>query len=164
MFPQKLFPQNGFRSSIQRAYKVTAPLHSGTRPILLPGTRAIDPPPQTPGPMGPPPPAAAAKPKAAPQPSKGRPAENPPSPSLFQPLRYDACVEPTGEGLLACQSVWFLSDVDVSVRGELLSGVPISMHGNTVRVINDEYSYYIPLHKIDYIRTADGLRSSFDDA
>lgn len=80
---------------------------------------------------------------------------------LFSPLRYAPCIDPFGEGLLYYQKYWFLSDVDISVRGEMVSGTPMGLHDNTLRLINKEYSYYIPLRQVDYIRTADGLESSF---
>lgn len=86
----------------------------------------------------------------------------PPS-SLFQALRYDDCVKPNGEGLLYYQKFWYLSEVEISIRGELLHGTTLEFHENTIRLVNKKHSYYIPLHKVDYIRTSDGLETSFTD-
>ena len=65
-------------------------------------------------------------------------------------------------GLLHYRKWWERSEADVSVCGKLISGTPIFIEENTVRVVNSKYSYFIPLEKIDYIRTTDGLCSSFE--
>ena len=67
-----------------------------------------------------------------------------------------------GEGLLAYQKHWYLNEVDVKVQGELLSGTPIGRKGDTLCLINAEHRYFIPLKGIDYIRTRDGLETSFN--
>jgi len=64
-------------------------------------------------------------------------------------------------GLLHYRKWWEQNEVDLSVCGKLISGTPIFVEENTLRVINKQYSYFIPLEKIDYIRTTDGLCSSF---
>ncbi|MCC8121979.1 MAG: hypothetical protein LIO58_00325 [Oscillospiraceae bacterium] len=63
---------------------------------------------------------------------------------------------PAKEGLLHYKKWWYRRDVDVVVRGEKLSGTPIFIHNNTIRLVNPSYSYFIPLSHIDYIRTNDG--------
>jgi len=64
-------------------------------------------------------------------------------------------------GLLHYQKWWFRSAVDVSINGEKLSGTPIFVHDDTIRMVNDDHSYFVPLTKIDYIRTTDGLKQGY---
>ena len=64
-------------------------------------------------------------------------------------------------GLLHYRQWWERNEVDISICGKLVSGTPIFLEENTLRVVNCKYSYFIPLEKIDYIRTTDGLCSSF---
>jgi len=64
-------------------------------------------------------------------------------------------------GLLHYRKWWERNPVDISVCGRFISGTPIFIEENTLRVINSQYSYFVPLEKIDYIRTTDGLCSSF---
>lgn len=64
-----------------------------------------------------------------------------------------------GRGLLYYRKWWERSDVDISVNGDMLSGIPVFTDKNTLRIMNDIYSYFIPLEKIDYIRTTDGLKT-----
>ena len=64
-------------------------------------------------------------------------------------------------GLLHYRKWWERNEIDLSVYGKLITGTPIFVEENTLRVINSKYSYFIPLEKIDYIRTTDGLCSSF---
>lgn len=64
-------------------------------------------------------------------------------------------------GLLHFREWWELVEVNILVGGKLISGIPILIEEDTLRVINNKHSYFIPLGKIDYIRTADGLRSDF---
>jgi len=64
-------------------------------------------------------------------------------------------------GLLHYRKWWERNEVDISICGKLVSGTPIFIEENTVRVVNCKYSYFIPLEKIDYIRTTDGLCSGF---
>lgn len=61
------------------------------------------------------------------------------------------------QGLLYFKKWWYLRRIDVSVKGKLLTGTPIFVRKNAIRVVNDAYSYIIPLHNVDYIRTPDGL-------
>ena len=68
---------------------------------------------------------------------------------------------PGFHGLLHYRKWWERSEIDLSVCGRLITGIPIFVEENTLRVVNSRYSYFIPLEKIDYIRTTDGLRSSF---
>lgn len=42
----------------------------------------------------------------------------------------------------------------------MLTGTPIFMHEDTLRVVNDTYSYFIPMDNVDYIRTPDGLNAA----
>jgi len=64
-------------------------------------------------------------------------------------------------GLLHYRQWWERSEVDISICGQLITGTPIFVEENTLRVVNSQYSYFIPLEKIDYIRTSDGLCSGF---
>ena len=64
-----------------------------------------------------------------------------------------------GDGLLFFRRWWERSHADLAVGGKLISGVPIFAEAGTLRVVSQRYSYFIPLEKIDYIRTADGLSS-----
>lgn len=63
------------------------------------------------------------------------------------------------QGLLHFKKWWYLRRIDVSVKGKLLTGIPIFVRKNAIRVVNDAYSYIIPLHNVDFIRTPDGFRS-----
>lgn len=93
----------------------------------------------------------------------GPPDGEAPCSSLFEPIRYDDCANPYGEGLLYYQKFWYLNDVEISVRGEILCGTTLEFHENTLRLISDTHSYYIPLRQVDYIKTSDGLQTSFID-
>ena len=62
-------------------------------------------------------------------------------------------------GLLHYRQWWERNEADISICGKLVSGTPIFLEENTLRVVNCKYSYFIPLEKIDYIRTTDGLCS-----
>ena len=64
-------------------------------------------------------------------------------------------------GLLHYRKWWERNEVDISVCGKLISGTPIFIEENTLRVVNRQYSYFIPMEKIDFIRTTDGLCSGF---
>ena len=107
------------------------------------------------------PPAQPLPPAPAPLPEPERDAA--PGAPLFGPLRFDERADPNGGGLLCYQGHWYLSEVDVKVQNELLSGTPIALKGNTLCLINKGHRYFVPLHKIDYIRTLEGLESSFDE-
>jgi len=61
-----------------------------------------------------------------------------------------------GRGLLHYRKWWEMVESDFCVGGDLLSGIPIFADENTLRVAGEKYSYFIPLEKIDYIRTPDG--------
>ena len=63
-----------------------------------------------------------------------------------------------GRGLFFYKKWWELSEVDIFVNGEMISGIPIFSDKNTLRVVNGAYSYFVPMEKIDYIRTTDGLK------
>lgn len=65
-------------------------------------------------------------------------------------------------GLLHFKEWWELVGVNICVNGEQISGIPMSITENAIRVIDNDYSYFIPLEKVDYIRTNDGLLSDFD--
>lgn len=64
------------------------------------------------------------------------------------------------KGLLHYKKWWELTEVDVIVNGHMVTGVPVFTHNNTLRVVNDKHSYFIPLEKVDYIRTDDGLKQN----
>lgn len=64
-----------------------------------------------------------------------------------------------GRGLFHYSKWWERSEVDIFVNGNILTGIPILTDKNTLRVINGSHSYFIPLEKVDYIRTTDGLES-----
>lgn len=70
--------------------------------------------------------------------------------------------KPDRTGLLNYRNFWELVEVEILVNGKLITGIPIFVEDNTFRIINDKHSYFIPLKNVDYIRTNDGLRSSFD--
>ena len=93
----------------------------------------------------------------------GEPDKCAPCSSLFQTLQYDDTIDPCGEGLLYYQKFWYLNEVEICVKGELLYGTALEFHQNTLRLINDTHSYYIPLRQVDYIRTGDGLKTCFTD-
>lgn len=78
--------------------------------------------------------------------------------------RLKCCDQEGHHGLLNYRRWWELIEVEMSVSGKLITGIPIFIEKDTLRVINDNYSYFIPLEKVDYIRTKDGLRSSFDSS
>jgi len=62
-----------------------------------------------------------------------------------------------GRGLFHYQQWWFRNQIDICVNGDLISGIPIFADHNTIRLVNEKHSYFIPVEKIDYIRTPDGL-------
>jgi|GEM_PF-2927182 len=65
-------------------------------------------------------------------------------------------------GLLHFREWWELVGVNIYVGGRQISGVPIFVEEDTLRVIDNDYSYFIPLGKVDFIRTNDGLCSNFN--
>ena len=65
-------------------------------------------------------------------------------------------------GLLAYKKWWFRRQVGICVRGKLLCGMPVYLCENTLRVINQAHSYFIPLANVDYIQTADGLDAAYE--
>jgi len=88
----------------------------------------------------------------------------------YTPIRPGSPPEPKEErkappasfyGLLHYRKWWERNEIDLSVCGKLITGTPIFVEEDTLRVINSKYSYFIPLEKIDYIRTTDGLCTSF---
>lgn len=60
-------------------------------------------------------------------------------------------------GLLHYKKWWLLRHIDLRVNGEMLSGTPIFVEKGTMRLVDKSYSYFIPLSKVDYIRTQDGF-------
>ena len=62
-----------------------------------------------------------------------------------------------GRGLFHYKKWWFRCKIEISVNGQLICGIPIFTDHNTLRVVNEKHSYFIPVEKIDYIRTSDGL-------
>jgi len=85
------------------------------------------------------------------------------TPSWNAPASCDENMDAGGQGLLCYQSHWYLTDVDVKVRGELLCGIPIGLKGNTLCLINKQHRYFIPLGNVEYIRTAEGLENGFGE-
>lgn len=74
------------------------------------------------------------------------------------PIFYDKQADAYGEGLLYFQKWWFLNnDIDISVGGKLLRGTPIFLRENTLRMVSDDHSYFIPLRHVEYIRTPHGM-------
>ena len=67
--------------------------------------------------------------------------------------------EPCAEGLLRYKKWWFIREVNLCVEGDMLTGVPIFLYDDTLRVINEDCSYFIPMRKVSYIRTPDGLKN-----
>ena len=52
------------------------------------------------------------------------------------------------------------------MEGKLLTGIPMMIRKNAMRVMNEHHSYIIPMDNVDYIRTPDGLQwieSEFED-
>lgn len=70
---------------------------------------------------------------------------------------FKDCKKPKPSGLLHFRKWWERIKVDISVNNNLISGVPIFIEENTLRVVNKNFSYFIPLEKVDFIRTDDGL-------
>lgn len=68
--------------------------------------------------------------------------------------------DPQARGLLYYKKWWFHRRVDISVNETLLTGTPIFIRESTLRVVNDDCSYIIPMRNVDYIRTPDGLRAA----
>ncbi|MCL1963721.1 MAG: hypothetical protein FWF69_01490 [Firmicutes bacterium] len=72
-------------------------------------------------------------------------------------VHYDKAVDAYGEGLLYFQKWWFLNDIELSVGGTLLSGTPIFLRDNTLRMVDKTHSYFIPLRHVEYIKTPNGM-------
>lgn len=87
------------------------------------------------------------------------PEESPPSPYIPN-LSDSEETDPSIKGLLHFKKWWQFRDVGVSVNGVLVTGTPIQLQKKTLRVVNDQYSYFIPMKNVDYIRTPDGLEMS----
>jgi len=83
------------------------------------------------------------------------------APITAKPFAEEAPCREGLAGLLHYRQWWERNEVDISICGKLVSGTPIFLEENTLRVVNSKYSYFIPLEKIDYIRTTDGLCSGF---
>ena len=69
----------------------------------------------------------------------------------------DGCRKPCGAGLTQFKEWWFERMVDIRVGDVTLRGMPLFLRGDTLRVVCDAHSYFIPLSRIDYIRTPNGL-------
>lgn len=63
-----------------------------------------------------------------------------------------------GRGLFHYKKFWFRRNVDINVDGHVITGIPILSDYNIIHVINDHNSYFIPIEKIDYICTSNGLK------
>ncbi|MCL2433518.1 MAG: hypothetical protein FWD16_03250 [Clostridia bacterium] len=79
------------------------------------------------------------------------PAPIPPPPPPEQ------AVEPEPNGLLHYEKWWFQQKAALLIGDELIEGTPVFLRDNTLRVINDSHSYFIPLEHIKFIRTCNGL-------
>lgn len=88
------------------------------------------------------------------------PEESPPSPYIPN-LSDSEETDPNIKGLLHFKKWWQFRDVGVSVNGVLVTGTPIQLQKRTLRVVNDQYSYFIPMKNVDFIRTPDGLEMSY---
>ena len=82
-----------------------------------------------------------------------------------RPPRPNACAKEGAEdacpdGLLRFKKWWYRREVCLAVEGDHITGTPIFIAGSTLRVVNPDYSYFIPMHKVDYIRTDDGYASN----
>ncbi len=75
----------------------------------------------------------------------------------FEPPLPNTVIDTRGAGYLQYQDWWFLREVDIAVCGHVLTGTPIFLHSDTLRVVNNHNSYFVPLGRIDYIRSNDGL-------
>jgi|GEM_PF-6709095 len=62
-----------------------------------------------------------------------------------------------GRGLYHYGKWWKRRKVGVFVNGNMLEGIPAFTDCNTLRIISDKHSYFVPLEKIDYIRTDDAF-------
>jgi len=70
-------------------------------------------------------------------------------------------------GLLQYRKWWFMREVALSVNGRMIEGTPVFLRKGALRVIGEAHSYFVPMAKIDYIRTADGygaIRSYFEES
>lgn len=81
--------------------------------------------------------------------------------NVVDTANIESCNQANNSGLLHFRKWWERVEVDVSVYGNLITGIPIFIEENTLRLVNDNHSYFIPLEKVDYIRTTDGLSSCF---
>lgn len=79
--------------------------------------------------------------------------------SIVESDEEHSCVSVEESGLKQYKKWWFRRKVDISVNGDMVTGTPVFIKENTLRVIGNLNSYFIPLHKIDYIRTDDGLEN-----
>lgn len=68
----------------------------------------------------------------------------------------------SAKGFLAYKQLWYRENVDISVNGKMLSGIPIFLRQGALRMVNEVYSYIIPLDCVDFIRTCDGYKSACD--
>ena len=59
--------------------------------------------------------------------------------------------------LLAFRDWWERREAIISAGGERICGIPAFIEHGAMRVICETCSYFIPLEKIDYIRTEDGF-------
>jgi len=67
---------------------------------------------------------------------------------------------PEAEGLFQFRKWWEYEKVELRVNGSLLEGVPIFADETVMRIVNDDHSYFIPLCKVDYIRTENGFNGT----
>lgn len=68
----------------------------------------------------------------------------------------DIAAKPSG--LLQFRQWWELTEVIICTGGKLICGTPIFVKEDVLRIVNSDHSYFIPLCKIDFIRSDDGLR------
>lgn len=59
------------------------------------------------------------------------------------------------KGLLRYKKRWERREVDICVNKRMLTGIPIFTGSNTLRVVDGDYSYFIPLEKVVFILIRD---------
>lgn len=97
----------------------------------------------------------AAAPKEEPKEEPNTNSEDNSEHNLIEEPKEEPKEEPCG--LLRFQQCWERVEVDISVGGQVITGTPIFIEGDAIRVINALHSYFIPLNKIAFIRIPNGL-------
>ena len=84
------------------------------------------------------------------------PPEMPVAEEVNEPQTEEITPAPECEGLMRFEKWWYRRSVEVRAGGETILGTPIIIEGGVMRLINEGYSYFVPLGKVDFIRTRDG--------